>query len=188
MKIYFTASARGIDKLSNNYQLIYQFIESLGHTNLDDVVLKADQQQIYDKDHKSRAKFYNETIKKIKKSNLVVLEVSTHSLSMGFVMQKALELNKPVIALYKKGFDPYFASGIVDDKLQVVEYTDHDLKEVLTTSIIFASDTQDTRFNFFISPRHQNYLDWIAKNRKIPRSVHLRDLIEKDIAENQEYN
>lgn len=187
MKIYFTASARGVDNLSNNYSLIHQYIEDLEHTNLDNNVLQK-KENIYGNDHSARVKLYNEAMAKIKKSDLVVLEVSTHSLSMGFVMQKALELGKPVVALYKKGFDPYFASGIVNDKLQVVEYTDYDLKEVLLTAINFASDQQDTRFNFFISPRHQNYLDWIAKHRKLPRSVYLRDLIEKDMAENKDYN
>jgi len=63
-----------------------------------------------------------------------------------------------------------------------------DLEEILKMACGEAKEQMDTRFNFFISPLHQTYLDWIAKHRKIPRSVYLRDLIERDMAQNKEFD
>ena len=62
------------------------------------------------------------------------------------------------------------------------------VEEALKLALDYASDQMDTRFNFFISPKHGNYLDWISKNKKVPRAVYLRRLIEKDMDENKEYS
>jgi hypothetical protein len=106
---------------------------------------------------------------------------------MGFIMQKALELSKPVIALYHSNNSPFFATGIENDKLQVIEYNDENLERVLADALDYAKDQADIRFNFFISPKISNFLDWMSKEKRIPRSVYLRRLIENDMAKNDEY-
>lgn len=188
MKVYFTASARGRSKFSSFYDQIYKQLGKLGHNNLDNLITGVDEDAFYDGDHKERVELYKKAMQIIKKADVVVLEVSEHSLSMGFLIQKSLESGKPVVALHLKGYDPYFLTGIENDKLQVVEYNESDIDQVLKYSLDFASDQQDTRFNFFISPKHQNYLDWISKTKKIPRSVYLRNLIEKDIEKQEDYS
>ncbi len=187
MKIYFTAPARGTSEYDSLYKAIFDTIGKLGHKNLDDLVFKVDPDNFYKGDRDSQVELYENALKLIKKSDLVVLEVSLHSLSMGFVMQKALELGKPVIALYQKGKPPFFAQGIEDDKLQVIEYKEEDLESILTEAIDYAKNQSDTRFNFFISPGQINFLDKISKDRRIPRSVYLRRLIEADMAKNEDY-
>ncbi|MGD9129281.1 MAG: hypothetical protein PVJ09_02230 [Candidatus Woesebacteria bacterium] len=193
MKIYFDSSGRGIDKFGKYYQKIYQLIIDLGHENINELIQaeqsKKFRQKFYNGKHDEKIKHYKRTINKIKKADVVVLELSVHSLSMGFLLHKALESGTPVIALYHKGFEPHYIMGVENDKLQVLEYSDKDdLKELLKYALNYASDQQDTRFNFFISPKHQNYLDWISRNKRIPRSVYLRDLIESDMNSNEEFN
>ncbi|MBD3279232.1 MAG: hypothetical protein GF390_00800 [Candidatus Pacebacteria bacterium] len=192
MKVYFDYSARGLKQFEKNYQQIYRLIKKLGHTHLNDLTINEKsstyRKKFYEGDHKSRIAHFKRTMKHIKSADLVILEVSLHSLSMGYLLQKALESSKPVIALHLKDYEPYFATGIENDKLQVLEYTKNDLADVLKYAIDYAADQQDARFNFFISPKHQNYLDWIAKDRKIPRSVYLRNLIERDMSQNKDYS
>ncbi|KUK79229.1 MAG: hypothetical protein XD95_0535 [Microgenomates bacterium 39_7] len=188
MKIHFDASGRGFDEFGKYYKKIDDVIKELGHQSTNNMFDSSVVQQFYDGPHEKRVRRYKNLMTSLKQSDLVVLEVSIHSLSMGFWMQKALELNKPVIALHLKEYDPSFLQGIDNEKLQLIEYEEENLEEVLRYAIDFASDQQDTRFNFFISPKHQNYLDWISQNRKIPRSVFLRRLIEKHMEENEEYN
>lgn len=188
MIIHFDASGRGFDRFGKYYKKIGDVIEELGHQITDNSFNVSVANEFYEGEHKTRVGRYKDLMAKLKKSDLVVLEVSIHSLSMGFWMQKALELNKPVIALHLKDYDPSFLQGVDNDKLQLIEYEEENLEEVLRYAIDFASDQQDTRFNFFISPKHQNYLDWISQNRKLPRSVFLRRLIEKHMEENEEYN
>lgn len=181
MKIYFDHSGRGVEKFGQYYQQIYQIIEKLGHKNLSPQLSEFDLGNFYRGDHRDRVNRYKSSMNFIKETDIVILEVSLHSISMGYLLEKSLDSSKPVIALYYKGFKPYFVTGINNDKLQVLEYKGDDLEQIIKHAIDYAAEQQDTRFNFFISPKHQNYLDWIAKNNKIPRSVYLRDLIEADM-------
>ena len=188
MKIYFTASARGLSQLKTSYKDIYDSIDKLGHSNIDKFIPDIYQRSKNSSVNDEQAKLFGKHMNKIKSADVVVLEISINSLSIGYVLQKALEIGKPVIALYLRGHDPFFATGIDNEKLQVIEYSEDNILETLKHAINYAQDKQDTRFNFFISPKHQNYLDWISKTRKIPRSVYLRDLIESDMNDNREYH
>jgi len=187
MKIYFTCSARANNELKHNYRQIYSLIESFGNTHLDDYLRDNDASKIYFGTHEENLKLYKHAIECIKNADVVVLEVSTHSLSMGYLLQQGLSMGKPVIALYVVGNKPVFVSGIDNERLQLVEYTPASLSEELTIALQNAQENTDVRFNFFISPAIGRYLDWISKVKKIPRSVYLRALIEKEISQNQEY-
>lgn len=189
MKIFYTASLRGVQSYRDKLKLIYDLIEKLGHKNIDNVLFKiTEEDKFYDGSHNDQITHFKRMIKSIKGADVIILEVSTHSLSIGFILQKALEMNKPVIALHQTGNSPFFLQGIENEKLQVIEYENINLEEILKDSLDYASGMSDVRFNFFISPAIGNYLDWISKEKKIPRSVYLRGLIEKSMENNDEYN
>ena len=187
MKIYFTASLRGKNNKELNYIKIFNFIKSLGHQQLDDLVISGDFDNFYNGSHEDQANLYKRALENIKNADLVVLDVSIPSLSMGFLLLKALEASKPVIALYRRGYEPYFALGIEDERLQVIDYTEENLEIELKSAIDLAQEKADVRFNFFISPSIGAYLDWISKIKKIPRSVYLRAIIEKEMNNNEEF-
>jgi len=50
-----------------------------------------------------------------------------------------------------------------------------------------ANKNIDVRFNFFVSPKIISYLDWVSKNRMVPRSVFLRELIEKEMKKDKDF-
>ena len=111
---------------------------------------------------------YLHVLKCIKKADIVVMEISGHSVSMGFILSKAIEENKPVIAMYTGDMNPVFVKGIVNSKLILVEYNKKNLEQVISESINKAKCLVDMRFNFFVNPRILNYLDWVAQKRMIP--------------------
>jgi hypothetical protein len=189
MKIYFTASARGKDKYLEYYKKIYESIEELGHENLDKLLFEINTEEFYSGNEKKQKDLYKNTLIKIRKADVIVLEVSVQSLSMGYIIDKALENCKPVILLYKEKVDvnPYFVGGIQDEKLQVYDYNLNNLKDLLRNALDDANEQMDVRFNFFVSPKIVQYLDWISKFRKMPRAVYLRRLIEKEMEKNKEY-
>ena len=78
---------------------------------------------------------YQKTIKAINKSDIVVMEISGHSMSMGYILSQALEQNKPVVVLYKKGMEPIFVRGIVNSKLILAEYDQQNLEKVIREAI-----------------------------------------------------
>ena len=187
MKVVFIASHSQGKELGENYKRINAALESRGHSvfsgnlfNLEkDVELEEKQQ---------REGWYKEVIKHVKSAELIVIEISYPSTAnVGHILTEALDLNKPVIALYYSGRDPFFLRGRVDDRLTLLEYTEKDLDSVVNSALDYASSVQDVRFNFFISPAIGRYLDWISKQRRVPRAVYLRRLIENDMKENKEY-
>lgn len=188
MKIYFTSSIRGTQNKDLNFKKIYDVLEVLGYDHLDNTVINYDINKFYKGDHVSQTELYKKTHENINRADVVILEVSMPSLSMGYVLHKSLDALKPVILLYKDGFDPYFAMGIQHDKLQVIKYDDSNLEHELKAALQIAQDKSDVRFNFFISPSIGKYLDWISKVKKIPRSVYLRALIERDMNSSREYS
>lgn len=188
MKVFYTASLRGVNSYRDRLRGIFDLIEKMGHKNLDNILFNIENDDtFYNSDHEEKIAHFKRMVNLIKQADIVVLEVSTHSLSMGYILHKALEMNKPVIALYQPGKSPFFIQGIEDEKLQVIEYTDNNLEDTLRDAIDYAQGKADVRFNFFISPSIGNYLDWVSKVKKIPRSVYLRGLIEKDMEKNNDW-
>lgn len=189
MQVYFVASSRLVGKDTELYLRIYKIISS-EHKMVSDKVLKWIKSGIKDLSQESietKKENYLHVIKCIKKADIVVMEISGHSVSMGFILSKAMEENKPVIALYTAEMDPVFVKGIVNSKLILAEYNKKNLEQVISDSINKAKCLVDMRFNFFVNPKILNYLDWVAQKRMIPKSVFLRHLIEREMKKDKDY-
>lgn len=188
MKIYFNATPLGKKEgLSKNYKRIYQEIERLGHTHVSRFVLKAEADELSKQTHEEAVKFYKQMLQELKSAEIVILEVSRHSTGVGHQATLALSFGKPLIALHLEGRSPYLFTGIQDDRLILIPYDLESIRKVLEDSIDYAQGMLDVRFNFFISPEIQRYLDWVAKYKRTPRAVYLRELLEKDMQENKEW-
>lgn len=189
MQIYFVASSRLVAKDVSLYSRLYKKICE-EHKMVSDKVLKWIKTGIKDLSKESietKKENYLDIVKCIKKADIVVMEISGHSVSMGFILSKAMEENKPVIAMYTSDMDPVFVKGIVNSKLIMAEYDKNNLEQVISDSINKAKCLVDMRFNFFVSPKILNYLDWIAQKRMIPKSVFLRNLIEREMKKDREF-
>ena len=187
MKVFFTGSPRALKDYKIEHQAIYDAIEKLGHRNLSDYVVTADTEKFYNSSREELSVHYDKMIDALKSADVMVVESTLHSMSMGFLVEKALNMSKPVIILYLDSRPTLFISGIEDDKLQMLQYSKENINEVIEKAFEYAADQQEVRFNFFISPPIGRYLDWISKVKKIPRSVYLRALIEREMRENKEY-
>lgn len=187
MKVYFTASPRARKLYTEQIGKIYEVIKSLGYVHTSDFIVKVDLEKFYNADNEAIVDYYKSTTSDLKSADIVVLEMSTHSLAVGHLANMAINLGKPVIALHTKGNTPFFLQGIEDEKVQIVEYDLDNVREALQQAFEYAQEIQDARFNFFISPKLQHYLDWVSKKKMTPRAVHLRNLLEKDMEENKEY-
>ncbi len=187
MKVYFTASITGREKYLDNYRKIVELLRKMDIIVYEETV-EVTKEHVYEEiSDEEKIRYYHQVLKWIGEVDLVVVEASYQSLSIGHEISLALERGKPVIVLYSEGQAPHFLVGVQSEKLLVEKYSLSDLDKVLKDSINYAVEQQDTRFNFFISPRHQHYLDWISRKRMVPRAVHLRKLLEADMAQNKEY-
>ncbi|PIR98975.1 hypothetical protein COT87_01915 [Candidatus Collierbacteria bacterium CG10_big_fil_rev_8_21_14_0_10_44_9] len=188
MKITFVASHSQAPELGEFYVRINKVLKERGYTIYSGTLfdkIKSEENLI---DQKKREEWYKESISKVREADIVVVETSYPSTAnVGHELTYALDLGKPVIALYKSGRDPFFLRGRVDDKLTILPYTTYDLEQVLANAFDYALATQDVRFNFFISPQIGRYLDWVAQKKRVPRAVFLRKLIENEMQNDKNY-
>ncbi len=181
MKIFFTASQRGKKQFGTLYTKIHDLVTKSGYVTLQDDILSDAPEDLYKAlesgDHKTQTDFYNKKIDMIQKSDMCIFETSTHSLSIGFIIQKALEFNKPTIVLYIKDHKPLFFSGVDNEKLILQEYDEKNLETQLSSAIQDALHLREKRFNFFISPSLLSYLEQSSKKEGITKSTFIRNLI-----------
>lgn len=188
MKIYFSASISNIDRFREYYTAIVDALEKLGHNVIADHVLKKRAKTDYEVQTEKEALAIQRKMANWKmQADLCVFEVSSPSLGIGQEIAFALANKKQVIALHVKETRPHLLRSEGEDSLYLTEYDLTDIRQVLREHIDYAKENADTRFNFFISPEIQRYLDWVAKYRRTPRAVYLRELLEKDMRENKEW-
>lgn len=187
MKIYFTASLRGKGEYGENYRNIVRAIENLGEKLVSDHITKNDFEKVAAQDMEEAKSSYSQLLNWIKKADVFVAEVSTQSLSVGHEITEAMNLNKPVVLMYLAGRRPTMLFGSGYEKLQMVEYDEKNCQTLMAKAIEEAKKYADVRFNFFVPPKILAYLDWVAKKRMIPRSVFLRNLIEREMRKDREF-
>lgn len=189
MKVTFIATIKEKKKYGSSYSVIVKSLESLGVIVFHDHVTKYAQEDLDRMSQDERISFHNKILHKIKECDVVVAEVSYSSMGVGFLISSALDFQKPTILLYK-GQKPTNILSILEenDKMVVLEYKDDsDLTKLLKDSLEYAAEKQDVRFNFFVSPEIQQYLDWVAKYKRTPRAVYLRELLEEDMKANKDW-
>ena len=69
----------------------------------------------------------------------------------------------------------------------MVEYDEKNIDNKLEEALKEVKRDIDVRFNFFVSAKILSYLDWVAQERMTPRSVFLRDLIEKEMKKDKKF-
>ncbi len=181
MKVFFTASQRGKKYFGEDYKKIYDYLAKFGYDHVDPMIMEVTEKEFYkkldEKGYDQHHWLYNNFLAQVKKASIIIFESSLQSMTIGYMIDKALELGKPVIILYKKDHLPYFLAGIKDDNLQLVEYTEKNLDLKLKKALEQAKQMVTTRFNFFISKSMLVYLNETSKELHITKSTFIRNLI-----------
>ena len=123
MKIYFACSISGGRKDEKAYQYLVEVLTEMGievptmhiaETGIEEVDSIVAPEDIYKRD-----------VDWIKESDLLVAEVSTPSHGVGYEIGYALDLDMPVLCLYKKGIVvSKMITGNPHPSLTVMEYED----------------------------------------------------------------
>ncbi len=191
MNIFFTASVYGRPHFDPNYAKILTKIKEAGHMVNEENVLSFTNDEIKSWSPEKNIAHHKKLMESVKQADAFFAEVSNNSTSIGYLMSLAMQSGKPVVAFYSGQEEPHLFQTLEEtsDKFQIIRYNSvKDLDKEVDYAIDFAVSAQDTRFNFFISPELSSYLDYIAKTRKIPRSVYLRNLIDRDIERHPEFD
>ncbi len=184
MKVYFTASLRGMQFYEQYYNKIYNEINKLGYTHLDREIFTLNRVRYYHEletiGRDAHVDLYRRKLKSLQNADICVFEVSLHSLSIGFQIEKALNYLKPTIVLFLEDNKPYFLDGIDNEKLILSSYNNKNIHTVLRDCFEIAQKKKEQRFNFFLSPELLIHLDEASKKKGVTKSMYVRSLIEKD--------
>lgn len=132
VKIFFIGSIRGGRINQPQYAGIVEILEQYGIVFSEHVADKS--LGGYGETDLEKEEIHNRELDNLLKSDLVVAEVTTPSLGVGYLLAEALRLNKKVIALYN-GEDTLKLSAMIKGNKNVKVYlykTEEDLRKIFT--------------------------------------------------------
>jgi hypothetical protein len=180
MKVFFISTPRGNN---DHTSLIYNTIEELGHKHTTDFHRRLRNENFYSGTDGDWEKRYRNRLREVADAEVCVIEVSQHSLAVGQIVQQAITQEKPTMLLYFTGKRPHYLRGaaLAEKRVQLVEYDEMDLKNVLADAFEIAQEMLTTRFTMLLPPEINTFLDSLNKKTGIARSEYIRDLIKKDM-------
>ena len=118
MKIYFAGSIRGGRQDKELYLKIIKYLAKYGDVLTEHV---GDKNLTDAGEDKSSEFIYKRDIEWVKEADIIIAEVSTPSLGVGYEMGFAENLNKPIICLYKGG-KPLSAMIAGNKNIKTIKY------------------------------------------------------------------
>ena len=101
MKIILFSSIRGQNKqVRQAVEIITEELLKEDYTLYHEHVTHVSQEDLDNMDDKANLQFHREILRNLKKSDIVVAESSNQSLSVGYLISRAIELGKPAIIFY----------------------------------------------------------------------------------------
>ncbi|OGG06222.1 hypothetical protein A3D05_03605 [Candidatus Gottesmanbacteria bacterium RIFCSPHIGHO2_02_FULL_40_24] len=179
--VYFTASITGKKHYLENYLKIINHLKFKNCHVISDHIINSTESEVKLEKKEDRIKFHKQLEKWIKGSDFIVAETTFLSISIGYEISLALNLNKPVLILYSSGNPPTLLIHYRDERVVCEKYSPETLSDIIDDYIYYVKGTADTRFTFFITPEIATFLKKLSRIDKIPKSVYLRKLIEKDM-------
>lgn len=124
----------------------------------------------------------------IRKSDLLLAEISLPSLGVGYNICLAQYYQLPIVCLCKKEYKkniPDFIKNFNGQHIKIIEYTNLDLKNKLKKALILATPKK-IRFNMNLGQDANNLLNILSKELKKNKTEIINDLI-KNADKNEPY-
>lgn len=96
MNIYFSGSIRGGQQDTELYKELIDYLKQFGNVLTEHIGCKKQEQNLNDQE------IHDRDLQWVFESDLIVAEVTTASLGVGYEIGRAIEMNKPIICLYRK--------------------------------------------------------------------------------------
>lgn len=138
-KIYFAGSIRGGREMAMDYQRLISLLQTMGHVYTehvgDEKALEKDEETLSDKE------IHDRDMEWIRKSDIMIAEVSVPSLGVGYEIASAINLRKPVLCLCHARAEKRISAMIAGSSdLRVLKY--NSFNEVESAIISFISDPE----------------------------------------------
>lgn len=184
MKIFFNASIAGKEKYGKDYEVIIRALQELGHEIIHTHVTQG---ECITKDIKLRKKHqkYSSSIKNLlNKAEVMVVESSYPSISVGYLISIALYQHKPTLVLYQH--NPHrLLVGDSSRFMTLKSYNPNNYPKLVATIHNFLEATRKKslkfRFNLMLDETMNNILASKSRTYQISKADYIRQLIEKNL-------
>jgi len=182
MNVYFTASIVGKKQHLKNYLKIIDILKKKGYKIQSDHIINKEEKDIRLESKDKRLAFHNQLEKWISRANFMVVEASFPSISVGYEISLALHYRKPVLILYSENDPPSLFAYHNNQYIVCEQYSLDSLSGIIVDFVNYIQGTADSRFIFFVTPQIAAFLDQMALKHKVPKSVYLRTILQREMA------
>lgn len=184
MKVHFSAPLQDLDKHIGSYELIVDAIRNGGHELVRDWLqeyhsTKAKDQRFTDEEWR---RINDETLESVQDADVVIIEATISSFSMGYIAAKALANKKPLLMLFDTHPQPYVLNSNNTLKRSEVYGSDEELQKIVTTFLKEVDvDANNLRFNMVLDREVYNYLNWESVNSGKTKAQIVREVLKERI-------
>lgn len=192
MKVFFTCSTNNILKYATYYRTIRDGIISLGYKiNRDWLDYSINIAQRRTSDVPSHT-IYKDVITAIHTADIVVVDATVKSMSLGHQITYALQKGKPVLllTLKRKGkkIEKLFIEGSDSKDLSSASYRNtKEIKNILKNFFKKYGDKSVRRFNLILTGTEDSYISWSSFNYKKTQTEIIQEAIDKMVEEDIVY-
>ena len=184
MKVFFACSTSELKKYKGNYLEICKLTKEMGHTLTRDWLDEAIELIEKGTTTINREDIYSQVADAIMAADVIVIEGTVASFSIGHQITLALLKNKPVLFLQLKDKNKKrgrirnnFIDGIKSPLLNVVQYSPDELADILNDFFDKNGGKHIVKFNIVLTREIENYLNWVSFSHRVNRSEFIRELI-----------
>lgn len=185
MRVFFTCSSEGLIKNFGGNKEITEHIKKFGHEITYDWIGKA-YQEIKNGIIGDTERYYEEKIKGIKEADILIVEGSHKSFSVGHQISIALGKSKPILFLYSTAnkLKKHYLEGIKSPWLVKKGYLDtNEAFSQIEDFLALYQKGKKYRFNLVLTQEENKFLEKLMRVRQKTKTDIIRDLIQKSMKE-----
>ena len=193
MKVHFVCSTGKIKEFKDNYLLICKLIKELDHEIVNDWIDRAVERMKGKFYRTDREKTYRSILNAIEKADVLVVEGTVQSISVGHQVALAMQKEKPILFLVyepmmpEKPFPHLFIEQGKSSLVMHATYTIDNIKDVMSKFFELYKGGGKFRFNLLLERDVRDYLNWASKYYQKTKSQIIRKLVLQEADKDKEY-
>ncbi len=174
-KVFFSCSTMDFYEHSQDYRQMIEHLRTAGFEVGSNISIEEFFNADPNKDYSiySNSTAYQGTLKKISDADMVIIDVTVPSMTMGILLTNAQLLKKPCLLLTEeKSGDrqDLFVAGATNSHFIYEIYTRATLPRILKTFLLRSTHKRTNRVNFVLDDSTLSRLDWLAFRSHISKT------------------
>lgn len=166
-KVFFSCSTTMFIDHAPRYRKVIQTIKDSGFDVISNISIEEFDNPIKHKDYSrySDSSTYQATIKKMLDAQIVVIDASVHSMTLGVLLAYARANHKPCLLITKErknDTQDMFVSGATDSSFTYEIYSEDNISKIIEEFLRKYTIKRTNRVNFVLDSDTLSRLDWLA--------------------------